>query len=83
MQRKDKIVLAVVALFAAIISFVVAGSLFSKPTKHDSSGPVVEKIEGSMPDVKNDSNYNTFLNTKALDPTLTVQIGNSQNKNPF
>jgi hypothetical protein len=46
-------------------------------------GPVVEKIPSSLPDVKNDSNYNSFINSNALDPTQPVQIGNTQNKNPF
>jgi hypothetical protein len=83
MPRKDKIVVAAVALFTAIVSLVIANSLFNSPAKHDSTGPVVEQVQGSLPDVKNDPDYNTFLNNRALDPTQLVQIGNSQNNNPF
>jgi hypothetical protein len=83
MHRKDKIVLIGVAIVTGIISLIVANALFSSPTKHDSMGPVVETIPSNLPDIKNDSNYNSFINSKALDPTQPVQIGNTQNKNPF
>jgi hypothetical protein len=83
MKRKDKFTLVGVALVTAIVSLIIANAIFSKPTKHDSEAPVVETIPATLPDVKNDSSYNVFLNEKALDPTQPVQIGNSQNQAPF
>jgi hypothetical protein len=83
MQRKDKWTLIIVAVLTFFISFLVAKSIFNSPAKHSLKAPTVESIPASFPDVKNDSNYNTFLNNKALDPTQPVQIGNTQNQNPF
>ncbi len=83
MQRKEVLTLGLVAVLAAIVSFVIAGSLFNSKTKHTSTAPNVQPITATFPDVKNDPNYNFFLNSNALDPTQNIQIGNSQNSTPF
>ena len=82
MKRNDIATIILVAGVAAIISFLIAGSIFG--TKNRSTQvPVVSSIPKDFPDVKNDSSYNAFLNDKALDPTLPIQIGGSSNSNPF
>jgi hypothetical protein len=83
MQRKDQWTLVGVAAVTAIISFIIANALFNSPTKHSLKTSTVEAISGTLPDVKNDSNYNSFINNNDLDPTQPVQIGNSQNSTPF
>ncbi|MGA3150690.1 MAG: hypothetical protein ABSD10_03730 [Candidatus Saccharimonadales bacterium] len=83
MKRDDIIKIALVAGFSAIISFVIAGAIFNSPAKHDQKVPVVQSINSSFPDVANDPSYNVIFNSNALDPTQTVQIGNSQNTAPF
>ncbi|OGL26184.1 hypothetical protein A3E49_03240 [Candidatus Saccharibacteria bacterium RIFCSPHIGHO2_12_FULL_49_19] len=82
MRQKDLAVLALVGITAAIISFFVAGAIFS-PKKYSTKVPTVQKISSQFPDVKNDPTYNSFLNPQALDLTVPVQIGNSQNSAPF
>ena len=82
MRQKDIAVLVLVGVTAAVISFLVAGAIFS-PKKYSSKVPVIQKIDPVFPDVKNDSAYNVFLNAQALDPTQPVQIGNSVNNVPF
>lgn len=82
MKSKDVAVIGFVALVAAVLSFVVASAIF-KPTAGSTQVPEVSAIDSSFPDVKNDSNYNTFFNSNALDPTQPVTIGNQNNNVPF
>lgn len=83
MKRNDIVKVAMVAGVSAIISLVIAGSLFNSPAKHNQKVPIVQPISTSFPDVTNDPSYNTIFNPTALDPTAPVQIGNSQNNAPF
>lgn len=83
MKRKELVTLGVVVIFTGIISLIVAGMLFNSPAKRSAKVPVVPAISPSFPDVKNDPNYNFFLNEKALDPTQPIQIGDSPNNDPF
>lgn len=82
MDRKGLPLIITVAVVAAIFSYIIAGLIFQAPPR-DTTVPQVEAIKASFPDVKNDAAYSSFLNPGAIDPTQTVQIGNSQNNNPF
>lgn len=83
MKRKEITVLVFVGVVAAIMSLVISNSLFSSDSKRTSKVPVVESINSTLPDLKNDSAYSSVFNEKALDATQPVQIGNSQNPDPF
>jgi len=74
MKQKDIAVLVMVGFFAAIVSFVVAGSMFS-PKKYSAKVPTVDKIEANFPDVKNDPVYKNFINPNSIDLTVPVKIG--------
>lgn len=82
MRQKDIVLIGSAALVAAVIALIFSGMVFNPPTERVSV-PVIDKIEPTFPDVKNDSDYNSFLNKDALDPTQPVQIGGSQNTSPF
>jgi hypothetical protein len=82
MRQKDIATLILVGFVAAIISFLVAGAIFS-PKKYSTQVLTVQEIDPNFPDVKNDPSYNSFLNPGALDLTVPVQIGNTQNDKPF
>lgn len=82
MKRKDLSVLVVASIVAILFAFVVSGAIF-KTGAHKDQAPNIQVIEATFPDVKNDSTYNTFFYTGALDPTQPVQIGNSSNSQPF
>jgi hypothetical protein len=83
MERKEIATLSVVAVVAALFSLIVAGALFNSPSKHTATALTVQPISSTFPDVKNDPNYNFYLNSNALDPTQPIEIGNSQNSTPF
>lgn len=82
MKQKDLMTIGAVAFVAAIVSFILAGAVF-KPPVGSTQVPDVSAIEPNLPDVKNDSNYSSIFNSKALDPTQPVQIGNQNNNVPF
>jgi hypothetical protein len=82
-KRQNLVVLIVVGLIAAMISVVVSGAIFGTPQSRPIKVPVVEPISSTFPDVQHDTNYTSFLNAKALDPTQLIQIGNSNNSAPF
>jgi hypothetical protein len=83
MKQKELLVIGMVALVAAIFSIIISGILFGSPKKNPIKVPVVEKISSSFPVVQTDDNYKAFLNNKALNPTQLIQIGGSNNTNPF
>lgn len=83
MKKKDILYLALTALVAGIISFILASIVFKVPLKRTGSVPVSQPISPTFPDIKNDPAYKSFLNDKALDPTQTIQIGTGQNTQPF
>ena len=82
-DNDSKAKLIVVAVVAGVISLIITSKLFSSPKSHNLQAPVVEPISSTMPDVHNDPAYNTFLNQNSLDATQPVQVGNSQNNQPF
>ncbi len=82
MKRSNLTILIVVAVVSALVSFFVAGSLFNSPSKR-TKVPVVQALDPNFPDVKNDPAYQLFLYPGALDPTQTIQIGNTKNAAPF
>ncbi len=82
MKRSNLTLLISIASVAALISFFVAESVFNSPSKR-TKVPVVQVLNPSFPDVKNDPAYQLFLYPGALDPTQPIQIGNSNNTAPF
>jgi hypothetical protein len=82
MKQKDIATIAVFAIIAAVVSFIVANMVF-KPPKGSTQVPAVAAIDSSFPDTHNDSSYSSIFNEKALDPTQPVQIGNQNNDVPF
>lgn len=83
MKRKDILVIAAVGFIAAIFSFVLSGAIFGSPKSNPIKVPVVHKIDSSFPVVQNDSQYTSFFNDKALNPTELIQIGGTGNNQPF
>lgn len=82
MNRKDVITLGLVAGITALFSIVISMLIFSTP-KRDQKAPVITPISNSMPDIKNDPEYNTIFNDNSLDPTQPIEIGGNQNSTPF
>ncbi|MDB5161276.1 MAG: hypothetical protein JWO96_656 [Candidatus Saccharibacteria bacterium] len=82
MKNKDIVSLVAVGIVTAIFSFFISGLLFGGSSK-TSKVPTAETVSTSFPDIKNDPVYNAIFNTGALDVAQPVQVGNSQNNQPF
>lgn len=82
MQRKDITMLVTVAVITAVISFIVSGMFFSNVRKGQTV-PTFEDVPTSLPDLKNDPSYNYIFNANAIDLAQPVQVGGSQNNQPF
>ena len=81
---KDKEIstsLVAVIVASAIVGIILSGLIIKGPSP--TSAPLVPAIPASFPDVKNDSAYNNFLNTNALDLTQLVNINGTRNNSPF
>jgi hypothetical protein len=83
MKRKEWLVIIAVGGISAIISILISGALFGSPKKNPIKVPVVQKISADFPLPQTDENYQKFFNSKAFDPTQLIQIGNSNNTEPF
>ena len=83
MKRKDLAVIAMVAIVAAIFSFVVSGAIFGNSKNNNIKVPVVDRISSTFPSPQNDDSYKKFFNSNALNPTQLIQIGGSSNTAPF
>lgn len=83
MDKKNIATLVGIAFIAIIIASIFSGVVFSSSKHRNLKAPVVQAIDSSFPDIKNDPTYNTVFNSKALDPTQLIKIGTSQNETPF
>lgn len=83
MKRKDIISLVAVGVIAAFFSWIITGAVFKSPSNRNTLVPTAQVISPTFPDVKNNPAYSSFLNNNAIDPTQTIQIGNSSNSAPF
>jgi hypothetical protein len=83
MKQKDILAIAVIVIVSAVIASIVVSKLFSGTKTHNLKAPVVQVIDSSFPDIAHDKSYQAFFNENALDPTQLIQIGTSQNTEPF
>lgn len=82
MKRRKTFTLILAAVVFGIFSYMVSGFVFRLPDK-TAKAPTIQAIDQNFPDVSNDPAYTLIFNDKALDPTLPVQIGGSNNNRPF
>lgn len=82
MKQKDITNIVVIVIIAGAFSLIVSNLILSPRIKRDKA-EVVVAISPDMPNVKSDPAYSSFYNTKALNPTQTIRIGDQQNQDPF
>mgnify|MGYP000041116160 CR=1 FL=1 len=83
MRQKDLMLIIVAAVVTGVISLFVSNAVFAPPKNRKEKVPVVEKISADFPDVNNNSQYQSFFNVNALNPTQLIKIGDSNNEKPF
>ena len=78
MQRKDVLVIAVVVIFAGIVSLTISKIFFTSGKQRNLTAEVAQPIssEFQKPDA-------AVFNDQAINPTKLIQIGDSTNPQPF
>ena len=78
MKQKDIVVLVIVAIISAIVSFVLSNQFFSAPKDRSQEVETMEAIsaEFPIPDKK-------YFNDQSVNPAQLVEIGTSDHENPF
>ncbi|HVX58888.1 MAG TPA: hypothetical protein VG964_04140 [Candidatus Saccharimonadales bacterium] len=79
---KDNSMFLLGGVVAVIIGFIASSMFVHAPKTGSIKVDKVPAIPANFPDVKNDTTYSNFLNNKAIDPTQSIQLGNS-NTTPF
>lgn len=78
MRRKDIGIIAAVVFFSAVLSVLLSRMVFAKAENRQQQVEVVQAISADFPEA--DQRY---FNATAVDPTQPIQIGNSNNPDPF
>jgi len=78
MKQKDIALILVLVFVSGVVSFLLSGWIFARPADRQQKAEIVDVITSdfSQPDTK-------FFNSNSIDPTQLIQIGNSNNPNPF
>ncbi len=78
MKQKDLPLIIIVVVVSAIFSFVVSNILFASPKDRKTKVEVVSPITSdfNQPDQK-------YFNAQSVNPTQLIQIGDSNNQQPF
>lgn len=77
-RKKDMLVIAVVAIFAAVVSIIVSKTFITSSKQRNLKAESVQPISSDFqkPDP-------AVFNNQAIDPTKLIQIGDSNNSQPF
>lgn len=78
MKQKDLILIVVIAVISAAISFFASNALFASPKDRNQEVEQVQKISSSFsePDKR-------YFNDQAINPTRLITIGQGNNPDPF
>jgi hypothetical protein len=78
MKQKDIALIVVIVAISGVVSFLASQWIFARPADRQQKAEVVEVITSDFP--LPDS---TYFNNTSVDPTQLIEIGNSNNPNPF
>ena len=78
MKQKDFFLIAVISIISGVVALVFSTVLISSPKNRQAQVEVVDPITSNFkePDKR-------YFNAQAIDPTQLIQIGDSNNPQPF
>lgn len=80
MKTKDIVTIVAVAIVSAIFSYVIAGFIFGSEGSENLEAPIVQPISTDFPVPEEN---NPYFNKDSLNPTKTINIGETGNQEPF
>ncbi len=78
MKQKDIAMIIVIAAIAGVLALVLSRVFFSSSTDKQQKAEVVDVITADFP-----APPAKYFNSNSIDPTQLIQIGDSNNPNPF
>ena len=78
MKQKDIAMIILVVFFSAMFSWIISGFFFTSSEQRSQTAEIVEPIN---PDFQRPDN--AFFNEKSINPTQLIQIGDTDNNQPF
>ena len=78
MKQKDVALIILIAFISGVVSFFVSGAIFNRIGGREQKAEKVDLITADFPTP--DARY---FNYNSIDPTQMIQIGDSNNPNPF
>jgi hypothetical protein len=78
MKQKDIALIILIAGIAGVVSFFASRTLFASANARSQKAEVVDMITTDF-----QTPSSKYFNTNSVDPTQLIQIGNSNNTNPF
>jgi flagellar basal body-associated protein FliL len=78
MKQKDILLIVVIVIVSAVLSFVGATFLLGSPQKHLQRAEVVTPISSDFQEPSQ-----KYFNSNSIDPTQLIQIGDNNNPTPF
>lgn len=78
MKQKDIALIIVIVFISAVASFFVSRAIFTSPKNRSQKVQVVQPISADFP-----SPSSKYFNSKSIDPTQSIKIGNNNNTSPF
>lgn len=78
MKQKDIALIIIVVAVSAVVSFFVSRLLFAAPANRQQKVEVVDAINTDFP-----TPDKKYFNDQSVDPAQDVQVGESNNSNPF
>ncbi|HYF96504.1 MAG TPA: hypothetical protein VD947_00525 [Patescibacteria group bacterium] len=78
MKQKDVVLIVIVVIFAGIVSIIATNFFFTPDNAKNLTAAVVDPITSDFqqPDER-------VFNSKAINPTQLIEIGDSKNTQPF
>ena len=78
MKQSDVLMIIVVAIFAGVFSLVISSVVFNSDTAMSQKAQKVDSINASFqtPDER-------YFNEQSINPTQLIQIGDTNNAQPF
>lgn len=83
MKKKDLALIAGVVILSAFFSMILSNVAFKSYKKQIIKVPVVQPISTNFPSPKTDSQYQSFFNKDAINPTQLINIGDQTTPAPF
>lgn len=77
-KKKDILTIVVIAIFAGVFSLIISNAFFTSGDERKLTAETVQSISADFQEPDKE-----VFNTQAIDPTKLIEIGDTNNPEPF